>query len=57
MQLDPSDLEVWQQLVHRARLEPLGHRIQFTAHTLLQALGRNTGKSDHEWLKEVLERL
>ena len=56
-QLDPSDFEVWQQLVHRARLEPLGHRIQFTAHALLQALGRNTGQSDHEWLKEVLARL
>ena len=56
-QLDTSDFEVWQQLVHLARLELLGHRIQFTARALLQALGRNTGKGDHEWLKEVLARL
>jgi len=38
----PLRLEVWQKLVHRARLETLGHRIQFTAHALLQAAGPAT---------------
>lgn len=30
---------------------------EFTARSLLKALGRNTGKSDHEWLHSVIIRL
>jgi hypothetical protein len=57
MQLDQSDLDVWEQALHLARQHPLGTRCHFTAHGFLKALGRKTGKSDHEWLKDVFARL
>ncbi len=56
-QLDQSDLDVWEQALHLARQHPLGTRCDFTAHAFLKALGRKTGKSDHEWLKDVFARL
>ena len=57
MQLDQSDLDVWEQALHLARMHPLGTRCDFTAHAFLKALGRRTGKSDYEWLKDVFRRL
>ena len=40
-----------------ARPVPLGTLIKFSAYSILKALGRNTGKSDHEWLHSVLTGL
>ena len=57
MQLDQSDLDVWEQALHLARMHPLGTRCDFTAHAFLKALGRGTGKAQHEWLKGVFRRL
>lgn len=57
MQLDQSDLDVWEQALHLARQHPLGTRCDFTAHGFLKALGRATGKMNHEWLKDVFARL
>ena len=57
MQLDQSDLDVWEQALHLARMHPLGTRCDFTAHAFLKALGRATGKMNHEWLKDVFARL
>ena len=57
MQLDQSDLDVWEQTLHLARMHPLGTRCNFTVHAFLKVLGRKTGKSDHEWLKDVFRRL
>lgn len=57
IQLDQSDLDVWELALHLARLHPLGDRCEFTAYAILRALGRNTGKSDREWLKGVFARL
>ena len=57
MQLDQSDLDVWEQVLHLARIHPLGTRCEFTAHAFLKALGRSTGKPMHEWLKYVFRRL
>lgn len=56
-QLDQSDLDVWEQAAHLARLHPLGHTCHFSAHSFLKAIGRNTGKSDHEWLHKAFMRL
>ena len=56
-QLDQSDLDVWEQALHMARQQPLGKDIYFTAHGFLKALGRSTGKAQHEWLKKSLARL
>jgi Replication initiator protein A len=56
-QLDQSDLDVWEQAVHLARRHPLGNVCHFTAYAFLKALGRNTGKSQYEWLDDVIDRL
>jgi hypothetical protein len=57
IQLDQSDLDVWEQALHLARLHPLGTRCEFSAYGFLKALGRKTGKSEHEWLKNSFARL
>lgn len=55
--LSQSDLDVWELALHIARLQPLGSRCAFTAHTFLKWLSRHTGKYEHEWLKDVFARL
>ena len=57
IQLNQSDLDVWEQALHLARLHPLGTRCDFTAHGFLKALGRSTGKAQHEDLKNNFARL
>ncbi len=57
LQLDQSDMDVFEQALHLARQHPLGTRCDFTAHAFLKMLGRKTGKSGHEWLKDVYARL
>lgn len=57
MQLNQSDLDVWEQALHLAQLHPLGSRCHFTARSFLKALGRATGNRDHEWLKDTFARL
>jgi TrfA protein len=52
-----SDLDVWENLVHIAKLVPLGERLYFSAHSLLKLLGRDVGGGDHETLKDDLTRL
>ena len=56
-QLDQADLDVWEQTLHLARTQALGTKCYFTAHGFLKALGRSTGKHDHDWLGEALARL
>lgn len=55
--LDQADLDVWEQCLHLARTGGLGLEIRFTGHGFLKAIGRGTGKSQHEWLKGALSRL
>jgi hypothetical protein len=43
--------------LHIARTYRLGNTIQFSAYTFLKAIGRSTGKSQHEWLKGAFARL
>lgn len=52
-----SDLDVWEMLLHLARLQPLSSEIQFTSHSLLKELGRGTGGKDHEELKQQIRNL
>ena len=52
--LSQSDLDVWEHCLHLARINGTGCRIRFTAYSFLKGIGRNTGKSDREWLKGVL---
>ena len=56
-QLNQADLDVWEQVLHLARTQALNTECYFTAHGFLKALGRSTGKMNHEWLQTALERL
>ena len=56
-QLDQSDLDVWEQALHLARTQTLGTRCHFTEKGFLKNLGRQTGKSDREWLRSAFARL
>lgn len=56
-QFDQADLEVWEEIVHLCREHPLGTRCDFSAHGLLKAIDRATGKANHEWLKDSIARL
>lgn len=55
--LNQVDLDLWEMLLHLQRLNPLGDRVEFTAHSLLKALGRGTSGADHETLNNGLARL
>ncbi len=55
--LNQTDLDLWETLLHLARLQPLDTQVEFTAHALLQVLGRSTAGTQHELLKEQLARL
>lgn len=56
--LDQADLDVYLEVLHLARKHgKLGQYIPCSAHALLKAIGRHTGKSDHEWLKGAMRRL
>lgn len=61
--LDQSDMDVWEGVLHLARLGKLGERITFSEKRFLRLIGRggeggkNLGKSDRVWLRKVLARL
>jgi hypothetical protein len=55
--LDQADLDVWLTALHIAREYNLGMRIPVTVHGILKAMGRCTGKHDHEWFKSAVARL
>lgn len=57
LQLEQSDLDVWEQVLHLARQNPLGTVCQFKGGTFLKAIGRSAGKKDYQWLDRVLSRL
>ena len=57
VQLTQSDLDVWEQALHLARMQALGSTCYFTARGFLKALGRRPGKSGLDWLESVFSRL
>ena len=57
VQLNQSDLDVWMHIVHLSRQQLPGYNVCFSAYAILTALGKGTGKSQHEWLKESMARL
>jgi len=52
-----TDLDLWMVLTHLARLQPLGTKVEFSAHSLLKELGRGTSGKEHADLAEQLTRL
>jgi len=57
IRFNQTDLDVWEMLLHLARLQPLGNKVEFSAYSFLKALGRKTGRTQHEQLKEEIARL
>lgn len=56
-ELRQDDEDVFLQLVHLARLVPLGGSIEFTAHSLLKSLEWATNKPSYDRLKNTIQRL
>ena len=56
-QLNQEDAEVCTQLFHLARMHPLGIICEFTAHSFLKAIGRDTGGQSHNDLYKSIRRL
>jgi hypothetical protein len=56
-QLNQSDLDVWETIVHLAREHPLGTFCSFSAHGLLRSMGLPTGNSQHKQLHSTILRL
>ncbi|PJG59465.1 plasmid replication initiator TrfA [Aeromonas cavernicola] len=56
-QLDQSDLDVWLGCLQFLKKAPAGTQVYFSMYGFLKHLGRNTGKSDREWLRNSLTRL
>lgn len=52
-----TDLDVWEQLLHLARLQPIGSQIRFNTKTFLRSLDRQTGKTQRDQLHEEIIRL
>jgi hypothetical protein len=52
-----TDLDVFEMLLHLARLQPIGDRVEFSAQAFLKELGRGTSGKHHEELKEEFARL
>ena len=55
--LNQQDLDLFEMLLHLQREQPLGEKVEFTAHAMLKALGRPMGGSAHERLANDLARL
>jgi hypothetical protein len=56
-ELRQDDEDVFLQLVHLARLSPLGSFIEFTAHSLLKALRWPTNSRSYHRLRDTIARL
>lgn len=52
-----TDLDVFEMLLHFARLQPFDQPFEFTANSFLKALGRKNGRAQYEQLKNDFARL
>lgn len=52
-QLDQADLDVYLECIRRCFNYALGGGVRFSIYYFLKSIGRNTGKSDHEWVKNL----
>lgn len=55
--LDQGDLDVWESVLHVARLQEMGERCRFTAYSLLKLMGKTDTGSNRETLHKRLMRL
>ena len=56
-QLNQDDHDVFMQLINIGSTRPAGDYVIVTGHSLLKALGRGTGKSQHDQLEAEIKRL
>jgi hypothetical protein len=56
-ELRQDDLDVFMQIVHMARTQPLGTEVMFSAHAMLTQLGWTRNSGSYERLRACLERL
>jgi hypothetical protein len=56
-ELRQDDEDVFLQIVHLARLSPLGTEVEFTAHSLLKALSWPTNSRSYDRLRDTIARL
>ena len=56
-QLDEADADLTFQLIFEARSCVLGQPVTLNRASLLRAIGRNTGKSDYEWLHRRMKAM
>ena len=56
-QLNQDDHDLLMQLVFLASQHPIGETVTVSAHSILKALGRCTGKSQHDQLRGEFKRL
>ncbi|MFW7342857.1 plasmid replication initiator TrfA [Pollutimonas sp. H1-120] len=57
IQLDQSDLDVLEILVHLARRQPMSSLVHVSANEILKSMGRDEGGEQHNWLKNAIARL
>lgn len=51
------DLDLLEMLLHLARLQPLGDKVEFSSNAILKELGRGIAGKDHEELRNGIARL
>lgn len=56
-ELRQDDEDVWLQLMHLCRLQPLGEWVEFTAYSMLKALGWGVSTRDYARLRTCIDRL
>lgn len=55
--LDQGDLDVWESVLHIARLQALGEKCRFTAYSMLKLLGKTDTGKNRATLQTRIERL
>lgn len=55
--LDQGDLDVWESVLHVARLQEIGKQCRFTAYAMLKLLGKTDAGTNRETLHKRLMRL
>jgi hypothetical protein len=55
--LDQIDLDIWLEIMHRARTKVPGEEIRFTLRSVLRALDHQDGRSDYLWLEGRLKSM
>lgn len=55
--LDQGDLDVWESMLHIARLQAMGEQCRFTAYAMLKLLGKTDAGTNRETLHKRITRL